>query len=137
MPPPSRRRRGDLAIGGVPFGSFLGETKSAQPRRFKGFDLLRILVGELRLHMYVFCHHGNGIVLWGGIYDVAKLRSGNGRFAPAGPASGKLLRGLAYIWDVAGRYAPASRWASLYTMRSCRWSSIDTASCSILDPSPS
>jgi hypothetical protein len=76
MPPPSRRRRGDLAIGGVPFGSFLGETKSAQPRRFDGFDLLRILVGELRFHMYVFCHHGNGTVLWGGIYDVGKIAIG-------------------------------------------------------------
>jgi hypothetical protein len=64
-PSPSRRRRGDLAIGGIPFGSFLGETKSAQPSRFDGFDLLCILVGELRFHMDMFRHHGNGIVLWG------------------------------------------------------------------------
>jgi hypothetical protein len=76
MPPPSRRRRGDLAIGSVPFGSFLGETKSAQPRRFEGFGLLSVVVGELGFHMYVFCHHGNGIVLWGGIYDVGRITNG-------------------------------------------------------------
>jgi hypothetical protein len=65
MAPPSRRRRGNLAIGGVPFGSFLGETKGAQSRRFDGLDLLLVLIGELRFHVYMFCHHGNFVVLWG------------------------------------------------------------------------
>jgi hypothetical protein len=55
-PPTSRRRRGDLAIGGIPIGSFLGYAKSAQARRFGGFDSLLVLVGEHRFHMYMFCH---------------------------------------------------------------------------------
>jgi hypothetical protein len=55
-PPTSWRRRGDLAIGGIPIGSFLGQTKSAQARRFGGFDSLVILIGEARFHMYMFCH---------------------------------------------------------------------------------
>jgi len=57
MPWPfSGRRRRDLAIGRVPIGSFLGETKSAQARRFGSFDLLLVLGGGLRFHMYMFCH---------------------------------------------------------------------------------
>src|SRR5437016_5366705 len=57
IPPPTfRRRRGDLAIGGVAVGSFLGETRSAQARRFCGFDLFLVLGGRRHFHMDILRH---------------------------------------------------------------------------------
>jgi hypothetical protein len=54
--PDSWGQRDDFASGGLPVGSFLDQTKRAQPRGFGRFGLLLVFAGWANFHVYVFYH---------------------------------------------------------------------------------